>query len=181
VTTEQEQAETRTGAAWISRDSWICVDDGGCGSSGAWPPNCREGDASCPECGQGPVSHVLIETLDPTPPVPYRPESLLYSNVSVGGTKRLTWAEEAEREAIRANSHQPLVTFAADLDRCEHGRHRGDPCTFPDGGCGGPSIGNAVLSSLGLTVGHGLGGSPYALHGPDGRITLRGEQIWPRS
>lgn len=39
-----------------------------------------------------------------------------------------------------------LRNVIADLDRCVHGRHRGDECTFPDKGCDGPSVGNTFLT-----------------------------------
>lgn len=44
-----------------------------------------------------------------------------------------------------------LAKILLDLDRCEHGRHEGDPC----GSCGGPSVGNLALppgTVLGRTV-----------------------------
>lgn len=33
-----------------------------------------------------------------------------------------------------------------DLDRCEHGRHEGDPCSG-ESGCNGPSKGNPLIAA----------------------------------
>lgn len=47
----------------------------------------------------------------------------------------------------------PWAALAADLDRCQHGRHQGDAC----GSCGGTSHGNPNLKT-GQVIGYGLGG-----------------------
>ncbi|MFI1723891.1 hypothetical protein [Streptomyces sp. NPDC020489] len=51
-----------------------------------------------------------------------------------------------------------LVGILADLDRCQHGRHEGDPC----GSCGGLSTGNPYLGP-GRVIGHGVYGNPIVL------------------
>lgn len=48
------------------------------------------------------------------------------------------------------------AALVADLDRCQHGRHQGDPCG-PDGACTGTSAGNPHLRP-GQTIGYGLRG-----------------------
>lgn len=48
------------------------------------------------------------------------------------------------------------AALAADLDRCQHGRHQGDPCG-PADACTGTSAGNPHLRP-GQTIGYGLRG-----------------------
>jgi hypothetical protein len=48
------------------------------------------------------------------------------------------------------------AALAADFDRCEHGRHHGDPCG-PDGACTGTSTGNPYMRP-GQVIGFGLRG-----------------------
>jgi hypothetical protein len=51
-----------------------------------------------------------------------------------------------------------LAAVLADLDRCEHGRHKGDICSGKmPGGCGGPSHGNPHMEE-GEVIGYGIGG-----------------------
>lgn len=57
------------------------------------------------------------------------------------------------------DSQSPDGVWAAlvsDLDRCEHGRHQGDPCG-PAGDCTGTSAGNPHLP-FGNVIGYGLRG-----------------------
>ncbi|WP_405909589.1 hypothetical protein OG742_37305 [Streptomyces sp. NBC_00828] len=63
-----------------------------------------------------------------------------------------TAADARERWALQ------LVGILADLDRCRHGRHEGDPCHS----CGGLSTGNPHLGP-GRTLGYGLYGNPIVL------------------
>lgn len=49
-----------------------------------------------------------------------------------------------------------LVEILTDLDRCQHGRHHGDPCG-PADGCNGTSAGNPHLPP-GTVIGYGLRG-----------------------
>ncbi|MFH8813055.1 hypothetical protein ACH4GZ_38650 [Streptomyces hygroscopicus] len=51
------------------------------------------------------------------------------------------------------SSDGPWAALVADLDRCEHGRHRGDSC----GDCGSESHGNPHLTP-GQVIGYGLHG-----------------------
>lgn len=51
------------------------------------------------------------------------------------------------------SSDGPWAALAADLDRCQHGRHKGDDC----GSCGTRSLGNPNLPS-GHVIGYGLRG-----------------------
>jgi hypothetical protein len=61
-----------------------------------------------------------------------------------------------------------LARILTDLDRCPHGRHRGDTCAGwepgrPASGCqGGRSLGNPHLTP-GAPVGYDLGGQPYTV------------------
>ncbi len=61
-----------------------------------------------------------------------------------------------------------LAKILADLDRCSHGRHRGDTCagydpTRPRSGCpGGISLGNPWLRP-GAPIGYDYGGRVYVL------------------
>lgn len=55
-----------------------------------------------------------------------------------------------------------FVGILADLDRCQHGRHEGDPC----GSCGGLSTGNPCLAD-GRVLGYGPYGNPIALPARD--------------
>jgi hypothetical protein len=61
-----------------------------------------------------------------------------------------------------------LATILADLDRCQHGRHRGDTCygydpRKPQSGCpGGVSLGNPFLVS-GAPIGYDLSGWVYVV------------------
>ncbi|MFF3928601.1 hypothetical protein [Streptomyces hirsutus] len=55
-----------------------------------------------------------------------------------------------------------LVHVLADLDRCEHGRHEGDPC----GSCGGTSHGNPRIGPD-RVIGYGHYGSPIVLPARD--------------
>jgi hypothetical protein len=58
------------------------------------------------------------------------------------------------------------ATFCSDLDRCEHGRHRGDVC----GGCrGGVSLGNP-LARLDANIHPGK----YRVVGDDGYVEVEG-------
>lgn len=94
----------------------------------------------------------------------------LWSNHGIGN-KRLTWAEAAEYLDEQRRRLQDFVTVLADLDRCEHGRHEGDPCSE----CGGPSKGNPIMSSsparsitlVARQIGFGIDGSPVVI--PQGR------------
>jgi hypothetical protein len=54
------------------------------------------------------------------------------------------------------NSDGVWAALAADLDRCQHGRHQGDPCG-PADACTGTSAGNPHLRP-GQVIGYGLRG-----------------------
>lgn len=53
---------------------------------------------------------------------------------------------------------QGLVKILTDLDRCQHGRHVGDPC----GSCGTTSHGNPHMV-IGDIVGYGIHGHPIVM------------------
>ncbi|MFJ9633740.1 hypothetical protein ACIRU8_39210 [Streptomyces sp. NPDC101175] len=56
---------------------------------------------------------------------------------------------------------QDLVKILTDLDRCQHGRHQGDPCG-PADDCNGTSAGNPHLRP-GTVIGYGLRGDPIVM------------------
>lgn len=57
------------------------------------------------------------------------------------------------------------AALAADLDRCQHGRHHGDPCG-PADDCNGTSAGNPHLQP-GQVIGYGLRGDQIVMPGRD--------------
>lgn len=65
------------------------------------------------------------------------PRAAHFSNISVAG-RILTWKERARELQQLLDRDRRLADILGDLDRCEHGRHEGDPCD----GCAGPSLGN---------------------------------------
>ncbi|MGW6531424.1 hypothetical protein [Streptomyces venezuelae] len=56
---------------------------------------------------------------------------------------------------------QDLVKILTDLDRCQHGRHQGDPCG-PADACDGTSAGNPHLRP-GAVIGYGLRGDQIVM------------------
>jgi hypothetical protein len=74
-----------------------------------------------------------------------------------------------------------LARVVADLDRCMHGRHRGDPCAgwhpYKRGaGCpGGVSLGNPHMQP-GHVIGYDRAGNPYTV--PTGRGRLTDPAAW---
>jgi len=54
-----------------------------------------------------------------------------------------------------------LIEVLTDLDRCQHGRHHGDPCG-PADACTGTSAGNPHLRP-GAVIGYGLRGDPIVM------------------
>lgn len=63
--------------------------------------------------------------------------------------------------AARAAREAALAAMVADLDRCPHGRHRGDVCSGVRG-CDGPSLGNPLLPP-GTVLGFDISGRPYVV------------------
>lgn len=97
----------------------------------------------------------------------------VYSNSSIGD-RRLTWRElhaEAEERYRRASAMAQIVY---DLDRCQHGRHRGDICSGTSG-CNGPSKGNPVHAP-GSIIGFDIGGRPYTM--PEGHLKTGNPDNW---
>jgi hypothetical protein len=54
-----------------------------------------------------------------------------------------------------------LLAILTDLDRCQHGRHQGDPCG-PADACTGTSAGNPHLPT-GMVIGYGLRGDEIVM------------------
>jgi len=65
-------------------------------------------------------------------------------------------AMTAEAKLPPAEDVAQFVTILTDLDRCQHGRHHGDPCG-PADACTGASAGNPHLPP-GTVIGYGLRG-----------------------
>lgn len=80
-------------------------------------------------------------------------------------------AREHERQTHLHNAQRVL----SDLDRCPHGRHRGDVCSGVQG-CDGPSKGNPHLPAPGEVVGYDLGGRPYVM--PAGHLSCGNAESW---
>jgi len=74
------------------------------------------------------------------------------------------------------NSDGAWAALAADLDRCQHGRHQGDPCG-PADNCTGTSAGNPHLRP-GTVIGYGLRGDPIVM--PD-RDRKQDPAAWRRT
>lgn len=60
-----------------------------------------------------------------------------------------------------ASPDGPWAALAADLDRCQHGRHQGDACG-PADDCTGTSAGNPHIRP-GQVIGYGLRGDPIVM------------------
>lgn len=71
---------------------------------------------------------------------------------------------------------QGLVKILNDLDRCQHGRHHGDPCG-PADDCTGISAGNPHLRP-GQVIGYGLRGDEIVMPGRDDKYD---PAAWRRS
>jgi len=79
---------------------------------------------------------------------------------------RLRTEEPANGSMARSlTDTQDLVKILTDLDRCQHGRHHGDPCG-PADACNGTSAGNPHLRP-GQVIGYGLRGDQIVMPGRD--------------
>lgn len=79
-----------------------------------------------------------------------------------------SWRQRAERAQVELDRTRALAEILTDLDRCEHGRHEGDDCTFPDGGCAGKiagarSMGNAYAERGTRRIGTFMDGTPIVV------------------
>lgn len=112
------------------------------------------------------------------------------STTSVGRVP-WTWKQLAADQEEHLNRWQGMITFITDLNRCEHGRHRGDVCSFASG-CDGYSKGNPLSRSKGddwslprlrydangvggVVLGYNISAEPYVLL--DEAQTIR---VWNR-
>jgi hypothetical protein len=78
---------------------------------------------------------------------------------AIGGIDHALARTEGNRHLPTLNSQSSDGVWAAlvaDLDRCQHGRHHGDPCG-PADACNGTSAGNPHLRP-GQVIGYGLRG-----------------------
>lgn len=66
-----------------------------------------------------------------------------------------------ESAATGDRDTEKLAAVLADLDRCQHGRHQGDPCG-PADACTGTSAGNPYIRP-GQVIGYGLRGDQIAM------------------
>lgn len=81
---------------------------------------------------------------------------------------------EQDWQVARRKRDEGLAAMVADLDRCVHGRHRGDVC-LGTRGCGGPSVGNLLLPP-GTVIGHDISGRPYTV--PERTAAHRAVEAW---
>jgi hypothetical protein len=96
-------------------------------------------------------------------------ERVLYSPLSAKVVAAIAGIDHALERTDQANlptldyrtPEGAFVALAADLDRCQHGRHQGDPCG-PADACTGTSAGNPHLRP-GAVIGYGLRGGPIVM------------------
>lgn len=69
--------------------------------------------------------------------------------------------KRTESAMVGDRDTEKLAAVLADLDRCRHGRHQGDPCG-PADDCDGTSAGNPWLRP-GMVIGHGLRGDEIVM------------------
>jgi len=70
-----------------------------------------------------------------------------------------------------------LVKILTDLDRCQHGRHHGDPCG-PADACNGTSAGNPHLRP-GQVIGYGLYADPIVMPDRDHKHDPKAWRVQP--
>jgi hypothetical protein len=97
-------------------------------------------------------------------------ERVMYSplhakvEATIDGLARARQRTEEPADGTMARSladTQGLVRILTDLDRCQHGRHHGDPCG-PADDCNGTSAGNPHLRP-GQVIGYGLRGDQIVM------------------
>lgn len=87
--------------------------------------------------------------------VMYSPLHAKVEAVIAGITHALKRTEQPNTPTLDS-SDGVWAALVADLDRCMHGRHQGDPCG-PSGACTGTSAGNHHLRP-GMVIGYGIRG-----------------------
>lgn len=93
--------------------------------------------------------------------------TVMYSPLHARVTAAIQGIDQAIKRESQHADYERLATVLLDLDRCEHGRHRGDPCADH----GGESPGNPHMKT-GSIVGYGHDARPIVM--PE-----RGERIDP--
>lgn len=98
-------------------------------------------------------------------------ERIMYSPLHAKVTAAIAGIEHAldrTQDAVTAGALLPparetaaLIEILRDLDRCQHGRHQGDPCG-PADDCTGTSAGNPHLRP-GQVIGYGLRADPIVM------------------
>ena len=109
---------------------------------------------------------------------------VFYSPLHAKVTSAIAGIEHALARTDRPNlptldarsSDGPWAALVADLDRCQHGRHQGDPCG-PADACTGTSAGNPHLRP-GAVIGYGLRGDQIVV--PD-RDSKHDPAAWRRT
>lgn len=113
-------------------------------------------DASHTETTAGETKYVC-PVCEPTPPFKtgstYTVPDLEGTMIHVPVPRGYTLLRDVQKSALNA-----AATLLSDLDRCRHGRHRGDVCGGSHG-CNGPSQGNTFLRP-GDRIGTRIGGEP---------------------
>lgn len=98
----------------------------------------------------------------------------MWSDITRNG-HRMTWREVAEERAKELRDATRFRALVFDLDRCEHGRHSGDPCFACTGRGTGPSNGNQ-FAPPGARIGTTIDGDPITV--PDGRFDRHDVTKW---
>lgn len=82
----------------------------------------------------------------------------LWSDTSVGD-ERLTWRELCDHLRGRLHKVEAIASIVSDLDRCPHGRHEQDDCSYCRSEGHERNQGNPYLRP-GTRIGTDLGGHP---------------------
>lgn len=85
----------------------------------------------------------------------------VWSDTSVND-QRLTWKEAYEDAQVELRRLRRIAELVSDLDRCGHGRHHPDPCSYCQVEGFARNSGNTWLRH-GQTVGTSLAGRPILI------------------
>lgn len=80
-------------------------------------------------------------------------------------------------QALAPRDAAEFVKILTDLDRCQHGRHHGDPCG-PADDCNGTSAGNPHLRP-GAVIGYGLRADPIVMPDRDHKHDPKAWRVQP--
>jgi len=103
-------------------------------------------------------------------------ERVMYSPLHAKVSAAITGIDHALARTDSQPSDGVWAALVADLDRCQHGRHQGDPCG-PADDCTGTSAGNPHMRP-GQVIGYGLRRDPIVM--PD-RDSKHDPAAWRRT